>query len=259
MTPFKTYDPLVHDDIAHGFFGRQGGVSTGLYSSLNTGAGSGDNPQNVTENRRRVAASLGTSEGRLQSLHQIHSRDVMIIDGPLKTKPQADALVTNVAGLAISALSADCAPVLLADPNARVIGAAHAGWRGALSGITDAAIEAMETLGAKRADIRAVIGPCIHIDSYQVGPEFRETFIDVSADNAAYFDTGSMREDGSASFQFNLLAYLKARLSEAGLLRIGWSEDCTYAAPETYFSYRYNTHQGATDYGRNISAIMLRA
>lgn len=259
MTPFKTYDPLVHDDIAHGFFGRQGGVSTGLYSSLNTGAGSGDNPQNVTENRRRVAASLGTSESRLQSLHQIHSRDVMIIDGPLQTKPQADALVTNAPGLAISALSADCAPVLFADTNARVIGAAHAGWRGALSGITDATIDAMETLGAKRADIRAVVGPCIHIESYQVGPEFYQTFLDASEDNTHYFDPGPVREDGSESFQFSLLGYLTSRLSGAGIARIGWSMDCTYAAPETYFSYRYNTHQGIKDYGRNISAIMLRS
>ncbi|WP_371397338.1 peptidoglycan editing factor PgeF [Fretibacter rubidus] len=257
MTPFKTHEALDHPRIAHGFFGRVGGVSKGQYSSLNTGRGSGDNPDNVTENRRRVARALGTSEPQLQSLSQIHSRDVLIIDSPTREQPKADGLVTKTPGLGISALSADCAPVLFADTKAGVIGSAHAGWRGALSGVTDAVIDAMESVGATRKDIHAVIGPCIHIDHYQVGPDFRDAFIKDDSDNSRYFDPGPTRDDGSESYYFSLLGYLTTRLSNAGVERIGWSMDCTYALPEQYFSYRYNTHNGISDYGRNISAIML--
>ena len=257
MTPFKTHERLDHARIAHGFFGRTGGVSKGQYESLNTGLGSGDNRDSVIENRRRAAAALGTSEPNLQSLSQIHSPDVLIIEAASREQPRADGLVTTTPGLAISALSADCAPVLLADTDAGVIGSAHAGWRGALSGVTDAVLDAMESMGAARENIRAVVGPCIHIDHYQVGGEFRDAFMDADGDNSYFFDPGPARADGSDSFYFSLLGYLTDRLSKSGLTRIGWSMDCTYALPEQYFSYRYNTHNGVSDYGRNISAIIL--
>ncbi len=249
MNPFKTHASLNLPGLSHGFFSRRGGVSGGVYDSLNAGPGSGDAPDNVTENRARVAAAIGAKSDHLLSCHQIHSRDVVIVDKPWSERPKADAIVTRTPGIAISALGADCAPVLLCDPENRVIGAAHAGWRGAQSGITDAAIEAMESIGAKRARIRAVIGPCISAANYETGPEFRAAFTD---GDAAFFAPGK-----GDRLHFDLKAYLLTRLNAAGVKSASALPDCTYAAPDQYFSYRYNTHAGAADYGRNISAIML--
>ena len=247
MTPFKTHALL---GAPHGFFSRRGGVSSGIYDSLNAGMGSSDDPQNVTENRARIASTIGAAPGHLLSCHQIHSGTAVIAGAPWEENPQADAIVTNTPGIAISALGADCAPVLFCDSTNGVIGAAHAGWRGAQSGITDSAIDAMETLGANRDRICAVIGPCISAENYEVGPDFRAAF---GPSEAEFFAPG--QDD---RLHFDLKAYLLHRLRAAGLTRVAALPDCTYAAPQTYFSYRYNTHAKIADYGRNISAIMLR-
>ena len=254
--PFKTDELFSSSAIAHGFFGRQGGVSTGQYSSLNAGHGSDDKAENVAKNRQRVATALGAKQ--LLSLHQIHSREVAVIDAPFTAPPKADGMVTRRAGIALSALSADCGPVLFADPNAGVIGACHAGWRGALSGITDATIDAMTTLGAARDNITAVLGPCISQPSYEVGESFRDTFIGERAIYDRFFRLGPDKDSGPRQPHFDLKAFILHRLREAGLTRIAALPDCTYAQPSDYFSYRYNTHKGIADYGRNISAIMLR-
>jgi len=251
MTPFKSHAALDLPGISHGFFGRQGGVSGGTYDSLNAGYGSGDAAQNVTENRARIAAAIGAAPERLLSCHQIHSRDVMIADRPWTQRPKADAIVTKTPGIVCTALHADCAPVLFADADAGVIGAAHAGWRGAVAGITDATLDAMESIGAVRANIRAVIGPCISAPNYEVGPDFRAQF---APGDAAFFTPGA-----GDRLHFDLKAYLLARLRASGVASAAALPDCTYGQPEAYFSYRYNTHNGVTDYGRNISAIMLRA
>ena len=249
MTLFKAHPDLTLGGISHGFFGRRGGVSSSTYSSLNAGHGSGDIHENVTENRARIAAAIGAQPQALLSCHQIHSRDVMVVDRPWQDRPKADAIVTKTPGIACTALHADCAPVLFADPKARVIGAAHAGWRGAVAGITDATIEAMESIGADRANIRAVIGPCISAPNYEVGPDFRAQFVDA---DAQFFTPGN-----DDRLHFDLKAYLLARLSAAGITSAAALPDCTYGAPAEYFSYRYNTHRNIADYGRNISAIML--
>ena len=253
--PFKTHDLLKHDVITYGFFGRQGGVSIGQYKSLNVGAGSQDALENITENRRRVAAELGTSESRLLSLSQIHSTEVLIVDAPFSSvPPKADGLVTKTPGLAISALAADCGPVLFCDPNASVIGACHAGWRGALSGVTTETLRAMESLGAKRENIHAVLGPCISQDSYEVGHDYRDTFVAENESHDRFFRLGPNQKP-----HFDLKRFILAKLRKDGLTHIDALPDCTYAQPEDYFSYRYNTHKEIGDYGRNISAIMLKA
>jgi len=251
--PFKTHDLLTHKRITHGFFGRQGGVSKGQYASLNVGQGSQDLPAKVSENRARVATALGTSEQRLLSLSQIHSTEVLIVDAPYSgTLPKADGLVTKTPGLAISALAADCGPVLFCDPKARIIGACHAGWRGALAGVTTQTLRAMESLGAKRENTQAVLGPCISQNSYEVGHDYRDSFV---AENDAYdrfFRLGPNQKP-----HFDLKRFILAKLRSEGLTQIDALKYCTYAEPEAYFSYRYNTHNGIGDYGRNISAIML--
>ena len=253
--PFKTHDLLSHDGLAHGFFGRQGGVSKGQYESLNVGQGSQDQSENITENRSRVATALGTTEDKLLSLSQIHSTEVLIVEAPFNgTLPKADGLVTKTPNLAISALAADCGPVLFCDPKARIIGTCHAGWRGALAGITTDTIRAMESLGAQRENICAVLGPCISQDSYEVGHDYRDTFV---AENEAYdrfFRLGPNQKP-----HFDLKRFILAKLRQDGLTLIEALPDCTYAQPEAYFSYRYNTHKGIGDYGRNISGIMLKA
>lgn len=239
--------------IPHGFFTRQGGVSTGLYSSLNCGPGSGDDSACVTENRARVAAALGTP-GRLVSLYQVHGRDVVTIDGATDPalRPKADGLVTRTGGIALGILSADCAPVLFADPVAGVIGACHAGWRGALAGVTDATLAAMEALGARRDRIRAAIGPCIAQSSYEVSAPFRATFLAADPANAAYFADG--RRPGH--WQFDLPGYLQARLAAAEVAAEDRALD-TCADAGLFFSYRRMTLAGEADYGRQISAIAL--
>ncbi len=238
--------------LRHGFFTRRGGVSDGLYASLNCGPGSADRPENVTENRRRVAAALGA--GALASLYQVHGRDVVTVDEDYDpaTRPKADGLVTRRRGLALGVLSADCTPVLFADAEAGVIGACHAGWRGALAGITDATLAAMENLGAARGRIRAAIGPTIRQPSYEVSAPFRAEFIAAEAANADFFGPG--RRDGH--WQFDLPGYLARRLSRAGVVFEDTGLD-TLAEPERFFSYRRITLAGEPDYGRQVSAIAL--
>lgn len=252
--PYQTHDLLKHDPIVHGFFGRKGGVSKGQYESLNIGRGSKDEPKAITENRARVAAALGTTEPQLISLSQIHSTEVIIIDAPFKKgAPKADGLVTKTPGLAISALAADCGPVLFCDPQAKIIGACHAGWRGALLGVTTQTIAAMESLGAARENIHAVLGPCISQDSYEVGHDYRDTFVAENESHDRFFKLGPNQKP-----HFDLKRFILAKLRKDGLVKIEALRDCTYAQPDTYFSYRYNTHQGVQGYGRNISAIMLK-
>jgi YfiH family protein len=257
MTEFLTHDLLTAPGILHGFFTRRGGVSTPPYDSLNAGRGSNDDASSVAENRGRIAAALGTDETCLLSLWQCHSSDVVIVDAPLKHRPKADGLVTKTPGLALSALAADCGPVLLHDPDAKVIGACHAGWRGALSGITDETIRAMETIGAQRENIRAVLGPCISQPSYEVGHDFRDTFVAEDETYDRFFSMGRDNQNTSGKPQFDLKRFVLMRLRRAGLTHVAALPDCTYAQPTDFFSYRYNTHQGISDYGRNISAIIL--
>lgn len=250
--------PLKADgfgSIAHGFFGRTGGVSSGLYSSLNCGLGSKDERANVIENRDRVARTLGTTGDRLLTCYQVHSADAVIVDRPWAPdgQPKADALVTNTPGLAIGALAADCTPILFADPEARVIGAAHAGWKGAKIGIAEATIAAMEKLGARRDAITAAIGPCISQANYEVGPEFETAFIDDGAENARFF----MRPAPDAKPHFDLPGYIAARLKAAQVGRIERLNTCTYASDSQFFSFRRTTHRREGDYGRQISAIVL--
>jgi purine-nucleoside/S-methyl-5'-thioadenosine phosphorylase / adenosine deaminase len=242
--------------VQHRFFTRRGGVSAGLYSSLNCGYGSSDPPDNVRENRRRAAASFDLSEPDLLTVHQIHSTDVLTVAAERWTSPgapKADALVTDRPGVALGVLAADCAPVLFADGDAQVIGAAHAGWKGALGGVVDTTIAAMEKLGARRERICAVIGPCIGRGSYEVGPEFPAPFVAQDAANAAFF--GPAKRAGH--FMFDLAGYLVHRLALAGVSVTATGHD-TLAASEDFFSYRRNTLEGVRDYGRGLSAISLR-
>jgi len=224
--------------MTHGFFGRAGGVSKGIFASLNCGPGSGDVREDVMENRRRVSQALGA---KLITLYQIHSAEAVVVTEPWEQGPQADAFVTNMPGLALGILTADCAPVLLADAEAGVIGAAHAGWKGAFGGVTDSAIAAMETLGAVRERIAAAIGPCISQANYETGPEFRERF------DAKFF----------AGSHFDLEGYVAERLAAAGIGGIERVSACTYAREDDFFSFRRATHRGETDYGRQVSAIAL--
>lgn len=241
--------------IAHGFFGRTGGVSSGLYSSLNCGLGSKDERANVVENRSRVARTLGTTGDRLLTCYQIHSADAVVVDRPWGPdgQPKADALVTKTPGIAIAALAADCTPILFADPVARVIGAAHAGWKGARIGIAEATITAMEKLGAHRDAITAAIGPCISQANYEVGPEFEAAFLDNTPENARFFT----RPTPGAKPHFDLPGYIAARLKAAHVGRIERLDACTYAADSQFFSFRRTTHRRESDYGRQISAIVL--
>ncbi|HEX6958241.1 MAG TPA: peptidoglycan editing factor PgeF [Ferrovibrio sp.] len=240
-------------DVRHGFFMRRGGVSSGIYASLNCGPGSSDDSDAVRENRRRVAAALDASEG-LVSLYQVHGRDVVIVDDgfDLAQRPKADGMVTRRHNVALGILTADCAPVLFADAEADLIGACHAGWRGALAGVTDATIEAMERLGGRRSRIRAVIGPAIAQRSYEVSAPFRDTFIAAAADNAAFFAEGRR----AGHWQFDLPGYLMHRLRQAGVAAENLDLD-TRSDPERFFSYRRTTLAGEPDYGRQISAIAL--
>jgi len=240
--------------IVHGFFGRQGGVSEGIYASLNCGPGSGDNRIKVMENRRRATETLG-ADLRLLTLFQIHSPNAVAVAAPwdVGESPQADAMVTNVAGLALGVLTADCAPVLLADAEAGVIGAAHAGWKGALTGVVAATVAAMEKLGAERARIAAAIGPCISQASYEVDGPFRAGFTDADSANTGFFAPG----DRAGYFRFDLDGYVAKRLADAGIVNIEKSSACTYARPADFFSFRLATHRGEKDYGREVSAIAL--
>jgi YfiH family protein len=240
----------------HGFFGRQGGVSEGLYASLNCGYGSSDDAGCVRENRARVASRLGAAEDRLITVYQIHSADVVTVEAPWPRgdAPKADAIVTKVKGIALGVLAADCAPVLFADATAGVIGSAHAGWKGALGGVVEATVGAMEALGAERSRIRAAIGPCIGQASYEVGPEFLGRFVDAATLNGAYFHPSAR----AGHCLFDLPGYVAARLRAAGVADVARLNVCTYEHAEHYFSFRRTTHRGEADYGRNLSAIMLK-
>ncbi|KXF76732.1 polyphenol oxidase [Paramesorhizobium deserti] len=239
--------------IVHGFFTRQGGVSEGIYRGLNVGAGSRDEPQNVTENRRRVAQSLGVRPEHLLTVHQVHSPDVVTVTAPFPgERPKADAMVTNTPGIALGTLSADCGPVLFADQEARVIGSAHAGWRGAISGILENTVEAMIALGADRSRIVAVLGPTIGPENYEVGPEFFAEFVARDADYERYFSP-SRQENYK---MFDLWSFIIDRLEASGV-KTGALMQCTYADEAQFFSYRRTTHRGEADYGRQISAIAI--
>ena len=254
MAQFKTHDLLSQPGVSHGFFGRHGGVSKGAYESLNTGRGSADLAKNVNQNRQRVASHMGCRAQNLLSLWQHHSTDVLIVETSFgDDRPKADGLVTQTPGLALSALAADCGPVLFYDPQSQTIGACHAGWRGALAGVTSVTIEAMENLGAKRESICAVLGPCISHENYEVGDEFRDNVLAHNEADDRFFELGPAGKP-----HFDLKGYILARLRAQGLSRIAALGDCTYGQPDEYFSYRYNTHQGVSGYGRNISVIILR-
>jgi YfiH family protein len=237
----------------HGFFTRRGGASSGIYAGLNCGPGSHDQRAAVALNRARVADALGVAPARLLSLHQIHSADV-IVAGPdgWAERPRADAAVTDVPGIALTVLTADCAPVLLHDPGAGVIAAAHAGWRGALDGVLEATLDAMERCGARRERVHAAVGPTISQRAYEVGPEFLERFLDTDPELARFFTQGA-----AGRYQFDLPGFVLERLRAAGVGAAGWIGTCTYSDPARFFSYRRSTHAGEPDYGRLISAIVL--
>lgn len=243
--------------IQHGFFTREGGVSSGIYASLNCGLGSDDDKGAVTENRARIARDMGVLPDSLLTVHQIHSANVVHVTEPWTpaTAPQADGMVTDRAGIALGILAADCTPVLFADTQSRIIGACHAGWKGAFTGILEATIEAMTKLGAKRDDITAAIGPCISRDAYEVGPEFRDRFLEADTANHVWF-TPSAR-DGHV--MFDLTAYVAHRLNAANIGTVERLNLCTYADEQKFFSYRRTTHRGELDYGRQMSVIALKA
>jgi YfiH family protein len=240
--------------LRHAFFTRQGGVSQGIYASLNGGIGSSDERERVLENRRRMAAQLGVAPDALVSVHQVHSPDAVVVDAPFAgDRPRADGIATATPGLALAISTADCGPLLFADPAARVIGAAHAGWRGALTGVMEATLEAMEGLGARRNRVVAVLGPMISADAYEVGADFVSRFTDADPANGRFF-----RPNGRPSHaQFDLPAFIGVRLEAAGIGHFVNLGLCTYADEERFYSFRRTTHRGEPDYGRLISAIAL--
>jgi len=241
--------------VRHGFFTRSGGVSHGVYATLNGGTGSNDAPDNVTENRARMAIALGVTPDRFLTAYQIHSPDVVVVEEPWThdRRPRADAIVTRLPRLAIGVSTADCGPLLFADAEAHVIAAAHAGWRGALAGVIEAAIAAMEKLGAERSRIATALGPTIRQPNYEVGSEFVERFLAADADNKRFFKPST----SSGHAMFDLGGYIAERLQRAGITNFEDLGLCTYAEPERFFSYRRTTKLGEPDYGRHINAIAL--
>jgi len=243
------------DGIRHAFFTRAGGVSDGVYASLNGGVGSDDSPAKVTENRARMAKALGVAPERFLTCYQIHSPQVVVAETPWTPadRPRADAIVTRVTGLAIGVSTADCGPLLFADTNARVIGAAHAGWRGALTGVIEATIAAMEKLGAARDRMTAVAGPMIRQPSYEVGQDLIDRFVAADPDNDRFFAPAG--RPGHA--MFDLAGYVVDRLRRAGIAQVEDLGHCTYADPAQFYSYRRTTHRAEPDYGRHVNAIAL--
>ena len=241
--------------LRHAFFTSEGGVSDGIYKSLNGGLGSQDDAANVAENRRRMAEQMGVTPERFLNVWQIHSPDAVVVSGPWNgtERPKADALVTRTEGLAIGVTAADCGPVLFVDPGARVIGAAHAGWKGALTGVLESTIDAMEKLGADRGGIVAAIGPLIRQNSYEVGPEFVERFLDADAEHARFF----LPSDRDGHSMFDLASFIRMRLENAGVLMIDDIGVDTYS-DERFFSYRRSVHRNEPDYGRHVHAIALQ-
>ncbi len=250
--------PLLSElpGIRHAFFTRQGGVSEGLFASLNTGRGSGDDAAHVAENRARAAAALGRTAAELSTCYQIHSARPVVVDAALgEARPEGDAVVTRTSGVLCGALAADCAPVLIADPQARVVAAVHAGWRGALAGVIEAAIEAMVSLGASPARMSATVGPCIGPASYEVGREFLDAFVAADGANARFFRPGA----GPEKRLFDLPGFVLSRLAAAGVPRAGWTGHDTLTDEARFFSNRRAVHRGERDYGRLLSAITLEA
>jgi len=240
--------------IRHGFFGRKGGVSTGFYDSLNCGPGSSDTRDAVMENRARATAAL-SSDATLVTLYQIHSAQAVTVSAPwqIADNPKADAFATDKSGIALGILTADCAPILLTDAQAHVIGAAHAGWGGAFAGVAESVVVAMERLGAKRERIAAAIGPCISQPSYEVGPEFKPRFVAADPANERFFEPSKR----AGHWQFDLPAYVAHRLRQSGIGSIETLPACTYLDEANFFSFRRTTHRKEADYGRQLSAIML--
>jgi YfiH family protein len=247
--PFRTSTAL--GDVPHGFFGRRGGVSLGELASLNTGLGSGDDEAAISENRRRAADAIMPGAA-LVGVYQVHGRDCAVVDAPWSDadRPHADALVTDRPGALLGILTADCVPILFADADAGVVGAAHAGWKGALAGVSDATIAAMETRGASASRITAAIGPCIGAASYEVDMAFVDRFLADDDANDHFFRAGR-----AGHAQFDIAAYVAARLARAGLARVEILGDDTYALADEYFSYRRACHRGENGYGRQISII----
>lgn len=249
--PVLTSSLLDLPGVRHAFFTRQGGVSTGIYASLNVGVGSKDDPAAVAENRRRAAACL---RGDLVVAYQVHSATALVADGPWPAgPPQADAVVSSTRGVICGALAADCAPILFADPEARVVAAAHAGWKGALTGVAEATLARMETLGARRERVVAAVGPCIGPASYEVGVEYVERFLHFDPTYSRFFTPGA----GPEKRQFDLPAFVLARLRAAGVAACEWIGRDTCAEPDHFFSNRRAFKQGEADYGRLLSAIVL--
>ena len=250
-----TLDVLDSATIRHAFFTRDGGVSEGMFASLNCGFGSGDDPKNVARNRAIAMDRLGLAEDRLVTCYQIHSANVLKVETPWRREesPRADGMVTTVPGIALGVLAADCAPILFADTEAGVIGAAHGGWRGALDGVGEATVAAMEAEGARREHIRAAIGPCIGQESYEVGPEFPPCFAAIDADSGAFFVPAARR----GHFRFDLGGYIAHRLARLGLAAIERAPHDTVADPDRFFSYRRACLTGERDYGRALAAIVL--
>ncbi len=251
-----TAPALSSPRIAHGFFTRTGGTSGGIYASLNCGLGSSDTPDHIMENRQRAAAALGTVPDRLCSLHQWHSADVITVEKPWlhTTLPHADAMVTRMPGIALGILTADCVPVLMADAESGIIAAAHAGWKGALAGILENTLAAMTGLGAAPKRIIAAIGPAIAQASYEVDTPFKQRFEHDNPANVAYF----LPSVKAGHWYFDLKAHVRNRLAKMQLDCINLLENDTYVEEDNFFSYRRATHRGEPDYGRQISAIMLK-
>lgn len=254
-SPIKADNLAELPGIHHGFFTRAGGVSEGIYAGLNCGLGSKDEPEAVKQNRARVALHLGAADPVVLTPYQIHSAQALIVEGPFPPgePPRADALVTRTPGLAIGVLTADCGPVLFADPKARVVAAAHAGWRGAVAGILKATIASMEHLGARREDIHAALGPCITQPNYEVGAEFVAGLLARDPANERFFAT----PETATKPHFDLPAFILADLTGQGLASISSNARCTYASESEFFSFRRTTHRQEPDYGRQISAILV--
>ncbi len=241
--------------IRHAFFTRQGGVSGGVYASLNSGIGSNDDAAHVTENRARMAKALGVDVARLITAFQIHSAQVVVADAPwsVESRPRADAIVTKTPGLAVGVSTADCGPLLFADPQARVVGAAHAGWRGAFSGVIEGTIATMEKLGADRRRITVALGPLIRKENYEVSDSFVDEFLRADEGYARFFAPAAR----AGHAMFDLPGFIGSRLEQSGIARFEDLAICTYSDPDRFYSYRRSTHRSEPDYGRHVNAIVL--